>query len=67
MSLLPAEEGEVEEEVVGGEEEAEEEVGAADHPQEGPPLHGALQVASQVTQSNNGVQVQVKEDLPTPK
>ena len=55
------------EELEGAEEEAEEEVGAADHPQEDPPLHGALQVANQVIQSNNGVPVQVKEDLPTPK
>ena len=52
------------EEVGEAEEEAEEEDGAAGHLQEDPPPHGR-QGASQVTQSNNGVQV--KEVLPTPK
>ena len=55
------------EEVEGAEEEAEEEVGAADHPQGDLPLHGAHQVANQVIQNNNGARVQAKEDLPTPK
>ena len=64
MSLPTAEEEEVVEEVGEAEEEAEEEDGAAGHLQEDPPLHGRPG-ASQVTQSNNGVQV--KEVLPTPK
>ncbi len=49
------------EEAVGAEEEAEEVDGAAGDPL----LHGGHQGASQVTRSNNGVQVQL--DFPTPK